>query len=258
MASSPRITTTPVDDDPVDFSPWIVASNFAEIRLAARARVSLERQSPAVAVLTAPPQQLMFYFNRRTFPSPEHPAEHVDSAICEPFRLTMQDSAWEGETQSAFVQAMADYLLPAHGVLLAQIFCRYISSVFRRLPRTDAVLVEISSLILVSDDSSPVGRIQLALPWEEFILLDSDDFDEADNSESGGRPRPASAAAVEGLKTVSVTEGGSCSICLEDFETAARALIMPCGHAFHETCLKEWLRRSHSCPLCRFLLPEAE
>lgn len=252
MASSPRNTTTPVDDDPVDFSPWIVASDSAELRITARARISvLERQSPAV--LMAPPQ-LMFYFYRRTFPSPEHPTEHVDSAIGEPFRLTMR----EGETQSAFVQEMADYLLPAYGVFLAQVFCRYISSVFRRLPRTDAVLVEISSLILVSDGTSPVGHLQLALPGEEFILLDADDFDETDDFDSGGRPRPASAAAVEGLKTVSVTEGGSCSICLEDFETAAPALIMPCGHAFHEACLKEWLRRSHSCPLCRFLLPEAE
>jgi hypothetical protein len=31
----------------------------------------------------------------------------------------------------------------------------------------------------------------------------------------------------------------------------ARPEVFPCGHAFHETCAGPWLRRSHSCPLCR-------
>ncbi|KAG6481145.1 E3 ubiquitin-protein ligase DZIP3-like [Zingiber officinale] len=260
MASSPRISTTPVDDDLMYFSPWIISTIFAELRVTARARVSLQEcQSPPVP--TALPQ-LMFDFSRRTSPSPEHPAEHVDSAVGEPFRLSMQDSEWEVEAHSAFMQATADYLPLAVGVLFAPAFCRYISTVFGHLPRTDAVLVEVSSLILVSDDSSPIDQLRLALPGEEYSLLygydDPDETDDIDDADSGGRPRPASAAAVEGLKTVNVMEEGSCSICLEDFEVEVCVLIMPCSHAFHETCLKKWLGRSHSCPLCRFLLPEAE
>lgn len=261
MASSPRISTTPVVDDPMYFLPWIVESDVAELRIAARVRFSQECQSLAVPM--APPQ-LMFNFYRRTFPSPDHPAEHVDSAVGDIFLISMQDSVWEGEAESAFMQATADFLLPADAVLLVPDFCMYISSVFSQLPRTDAVLMDISSLILVSDGSSPINHLQLALPWEEFVLLDDSDVDsddsdvDSDYSDYGGRPRPASAAAVEGLKTVAVTEEGSCTICLVDFKTEAPVLMMPCGHAFHETCLKEWLGRSHSCPLCRFLLPEAE
>ncbi|XP_042422981.1 E3 ubiquitin protein ligase RIE1-like [Zingiber officinale] len=257
MASSPRISTTPVDDDLMYFSPWIISTIFAELRVTARARVSLQEcQSPPVP--TALPQ-LMFDFSRRTSPSPEHPAEHVDSAVGEPFRLSMQDSEWEVEAHSAFMQATADYLPLAVRVLFAPAFCRYISTVFGHLPRTDAVLVEVSSLILVSDDSSPIDQLRLALPGEEYSLLyASDDSDDIDDVDSGGRPRPASAASVEGLRTVNVMEEGSCSICLEDFVVEVCVLIMPCSHAFHETCLKKWLGRSHSCPLCRFLLPEAE
>lgn len=40
-----------------------------------------------------------------------------------------------------------------------------------------------------------------------------------------------------------------CSICQEEF--AARAIMLECGHAFDESCIEEWLRRSHTCPLCR-------
>ncbi|XP_042460578.1 uncharacterized protein LOC122044103 [Zingiber officinale] len=32
-------------------------------------------------------------------------------------------------------------------------------------------------------------------------------------------------------------------------------VAMPCRHRFHEVCLKEWLARSNSCPVCRFPLP---
>ncbi|WOL20662.1 E3 ubiquitin-protein ligase [Canna indica] len=84
---------------------------------------------------------------------------------------------------------------------------------------------------------------------------------ETDTAGFGGRP--ASAAAVESLETVVFDEkdmagGGSqtsCAICLDDFESASELTVMPCRHQFHSGCLKEWLLRSHSCPLCRFSLP---
>jgi len=30
---------------------------------------------------------------------------------------------------------------------------------------------------------------------------------------------------------------------------------IPCGHLFHENCIKEWLRTSNQCPVCRYELP---
>ncbi|KAI0696848.1 hypothetical protein BC835DRAFT_1340966 [Cytidiella melzeri] len=43
-----------------------------------------------------------------------------------------------------------------------------------------------------------------------------------------------------------------CNICLSQFKDAEIAcLATNCPHAFHEYCLKRWLAKSRSCPLCR-------
>lgn len=47
--------------------------------------------------------------------------------------------------------------------------------------------------------------------------------------------------------------GGGCSICLDELNDGA--LRMPCLHVFHDGCIKEWLRTSHYCPLCRYQMP---
>ncbi|KAL3849266.1 hypothetical protein ACJIZ3_011148 [Penstemon smallii] len=47
----------------------------------------------------------------------------------------------------------------------------------------------------------------------------------------------------------------SCSICLEEFSNGCKATCMPCSHLFHNSCIAEWLRTSHYCPLCRFEMP---
>ena len=42
----------------------------------------------------------------------------------------------------------------------------------------------------------------------------------------------------------------TCSICIEgcNNETSSK---LSCGHHFHTSCIKEWLKRSKKCPLCR-------
>jgi hypothetical protein len=47
-------------------------------------------------------------------------------------------------------------------------------------------------------------------------------------------------------------EDSSCSICLEDHEVGARALMMPCRHLFHRKCVLAWLEKHCSCPVCRY------
>lgn len=42
----------------------------------------------------------------------------------------------------------------------------------------------------------------------------------------------------------------SCSICIEECENGTTSKLS-CGHHFHTTCVKEWLKRSRKCPLCR-------
>merc|ERR1719160_440101 len=45
----------------------------------------------------------------------------------------------------------------------------------------------------------------------------------------------------------------SCAICLNDFIHGEKLRVLPCdgAHAFHERCLKLWLARNPSCPMCR-------
>ncbi|CAF1396543.1 unnamed protein product, partial [Rotaria sordida] len=44
-----------------------------------------------------------------------------------------------------------------------------------------------------------------------------------------------------------------CSICWEKFE---KARCLPCGHLFHENCLRNWLEHDTTCPICRLSLHE--
>lgn len=47
-----------------------------------------------------------------------------------------------------------------------------------------------------------------------------------------------------------------CAICLEDREEG-EVQTTHCGHTFHRGCLREWMRRSSTCPLCRAQLAVA-
>ncbi|XP_003229367.2 E3 ubiquitin-protein ligase ZNRF4 [Anolis carolinensis] len=47
----------------------------------------------------------------------------------------------------------------------------------------------------------------------------------------------------------------SCVICMADYEAGDRLKILPCGHAYHNTCINTWLltqpRTEKSCPICK-------
>ena len=49
---------------------------------------------------------------------------------------------------------------------------------------------------------------------------------------------------------------GECPICMESLR-GRRLLHTPCGHAFHRGCLRQWLQRGHTCPMCRKPLRKA-
>ncbi|XP_052816221.1 E3 ubiquitin-protein ligase AMFR-like [Mya arenaria] len=44
-----------------------------------------------------------------------------------------------------------------------------------------------------------------------------------------------------------------CAVCWEKMETARK---LPCGHLFHNSCLRSWLEQDTSCPTCRQSLNE--
>ncbi len=44
----------------------------------------------------------------------------------------------------------------------------------------------------------------------------------------------------------------NCTICFTDFEPGEELKQLPCGHMFHEDCIKPWLTNNNkSCPTCR-------
>lgn len=43
----------------------------------------------------------------------------------------------------------------------------------------------------------------------------------------------------------------SCTICFSPLEEGDRVGALPCSHTFHVDCLKEWLPRRNTCPLCQ-------
>ena len=43
----------------------------------------------------------------------------------------------------------------------------------------------------------------------------------------------------------------SCVICHDQLQKGQRYTALPCGHAYHESCLASWLQRQASCPSCR-------
>ncbi|XP_042448888.1 NEP1-interacting protein 1-like [Zingiber officinale] len=159
-------------------------------------------------------------------------------AISGGVELRVMQQAWERETQVMLARVAANYVRCADLKLLAEAFRDYTSFAVRQLPMMSAVMTEIYSIIFVPNASSS--------------------SDDRNNVHFDRGSRPASTTAVEGLNMVTAEEPDSCSICLQDFGTTTRVLAMPCGHLFHAACLKKWLERSCSCPLCRFSLPQEE
>ena len=46
----------------------------------------------------------------------------------------------------------------------------------------------------------------------------------------------------------------SCNICLSDFKTNEKLFKMKCGKFLHNKCLRDWLKKSNYCPLCKEIL----
>lgn len=42
-----------------------------------------------------------------------------------------------------------------------------------------------------------------------------------------------------------------CSVCQDDFNAGDSLVLLPCGHKFHDACIKPWLVENNSCPVCR-------
>lgn len=50
-----------------------------------------------------------------------------------------------------------------------------------------------------------------------------------------------------------IYHSNKCIVCYEDFEKkqANACLLLKCGHVFHQSCIKPWIEKKQSCPLCK-------
>ena len=46
-------------------------------------------------------------------------------------------------------------------------------------------------------------------------------------------------------------ENKQCPICLEEYSIENKICYLPCFHFFHSECIKNWLKKSNNCPLCK-------
>ena len=47
-----------------------------------------------------------------------------------------------------------------------------------------------------------------------------------------------------------------CVICLEDFVSKEKVTALPCIHFFHTPCIKKWVLKENTCPICKFELTQ--
>lgn len=41
-----------------------------------------------------------------------------------------------------------------------------------------------------------------------------------------------------------------CSICIEEYKVNDRLKVIACAHKFHSDCIRAWLKKNETCPLC--------
>ncbi|CAE7039901.1 unnamed protein product [Symbiodinium natans] len=90
------------------------------------------------------------------------------------------------------------------------------------------------------DAATPLSLGEL-LASQGLVLVEEDDR----------RPGMSRDARAE-LRVKTVLEEDVCVVCQEAMPAGSKAKAMPCGHLFHDDCLLSWVKKSNSCPTCRF------
>lgn len=95
---------------------------------------------------------------------------------------------------------------------------------------------------------------------------DSAFFEAAFQTQGNEEPKqpPTAAAELQAMPVLKVSEedldavNNECTICLEKLTAGDSALRIPCGHLFHEDCVRTWLQSNNQCPMCRYELPSED
>lgn len=68
------------------------------------------------------------------------------------------------------------------------------------------------------------------------------------------RERPAPVQTVDDLDLIEYDptqrSKEDCTVCLQLLQRGILTRILPCNHAFHQSCVDPWLIRQYTCPTC--------
>merc|ERR1711977_595370 len=87
------------------------------------------------------------------------------------------------------------------------------------------------------------------------LTADQDETEKADQAASAAKKSKLGPASDEGWMDT-IESHFECVIC-KDFLVKTTAIV-PCGHIACRDCLKQWLKRDRSCPVCRAAVKESK
>ncbi|KZW03373.1 hypothetical protein EXIGLDRAFT_725815 [Exidia glandulosa HHB12029] len=99
------------------------------------------------------------------------------------------------------------------------------------------------------------GTGACAVCWEGLDVGLEEGSEGVPTWQSGPNGAPATAAPaadVNGPAAAPASEGSPAAPPAEEPPLLPRIVVLPCGHAFHSTCLLPWFSQHTTCPNCRF------
>ena len=72
---------------------------------------------------------------------------------------------------------------------------------------------------------------------------------------SDGGHREHAASGEVGDDSISPSDS-TCCVCLEDIACGETQTVLRCAHRYHPACIREWVRRSRFCPMCKRVVDE--
>lgn len=167
------------------------------------------------------------------------------------------NAAGQGSPQASQTWSAGSQVLPpAEAQASASSSMRVESVTVVALPRPDdgGILLHVVPNVIARTDASPGGAARTSGDGEsEGRVPVPEDWEVP--------PEPACRAFVSRLEAHRMETRGRCRgsdlcvICSEDLTEAGPDVVaLACEHIFHETCIRRWLARRHTCPTCRLEL----
>ena len=98
----------------------------------------------------------------------------------------------------------------------------------------------------------PVGdymRLLVRNLYEEDEVFDSMRYYDPNDIPPQPLPQEKLGLVLQPLQVAQTQQ--RCCICLEECGDAPGSRGLPCGHAFHTSCITQWFAQSSGCPVCR-------